>query len=211
MGIRQLKTTERPELKVKILRAAAVSHENISEEMDSYCAILGDPESIDDIVYEVMRLSNFEIIDNSVVKTRYGMMVWRYGIVLIKSTPEITSLIKRIVSDTNLMSVVFKAKDGNFLIAGPDIVLKKILSNTRAKMKVKVTKRARGIAFIETSTVVFNVMPRFLKDIINALLGIEEEIFSILVLNVENPEEFEKIIDKGPNVYWRRIGEDKET
>ncbi|WP_456434845.1 hypothetical protein [Methanopyrus sp.] len=206
-----MKTTERPELKVKILRAAAVSHENISEEMDSYCAILGDPESIDDIVYEVMRLSNFEIIDNSVVKTRYGMMVWRYGIVLIKSTPEITSLIKRIVSDTNLMSVVFKAKDGNFLIAGPDIVLKKILSNTRAKMKVKVTKRARGIAFIETSTVVFNVMPRFLKDIINALLGIEEEIFSILVLNVENPEEFEKIIDKGPNVYWRRIGEDKET
>ncbi|WP_148688453.1 MULTISPECIES: hypothetical protein [unclassified Methanopyrus] len=206
-----MKTTERPELKVKILRAAAVSHENISEEMDSYCAILGDPESIDDIVYEVMRLSNFEIIDNSVVKTRYGIVVWRYGIVLIKSTPEITSLIKRIVSDTNLMSVVFKAKDGNFLIAGPDIVLKKILSNARAKMKVKVTKRARGIAFIETSTVVFDVMPRFLKDIINALLGIEEEIFSILVLNVENPEEFEKIIDKGPNVYWRRIGEDKET
>ncbi|WP_088335262.1 hypothetical protein [Methanopyrus sp. KOL6] len=206
-----MKTTERPELKVKILRAAAVSHENISEEMDSYCAILGDPESIDDIVYEVMRLSNFEIIDNSVAKTRYGIVVWRYGIVLIKSTPEITSLIKRIVSDTNLMSVVFKAKDGDFLIAGPDIVLKKILSNARAKMKVKVTKRARGIAFIETSTVVFDVMPKFLKDIINALLGIEEEIFSILVLNVENPEEFEKIIDKGPNVYWRRIGEDKET
>jgi len=206
-----LKTTERPELKVKILRAAAVSHEDISKEMDSYCVILGDPESIDDIVYEVMRLSNFEIIDNSIVKTRHGIVVWRYGIVLIKSTPEIASLIKRIVSDTNLMSVVFKAKDGNFLIAGPDIVLKKILSSARVKMKVKVTKRTRGIAFVETSTVVFDAMPGFLKDIINTLLGIEEEVFSILVLDVEDPEKFEKIIDKGPNVYWRRIEEDKET
>ncbi|WP_457620496.1 hypothetical protein [Methanopyrus sp.] len=206
-----MKTTESPELKVKILRAAAVSYEDISKEMDSYCVILGDPESIDDIVYEVMRLSNFEIIDNSVVKTRHGIIVWRYGIVLIKSTPEITSLIKRIVNDTNLMSVVFKTKDGNFLIAGPDVVLKKILSRARVKMKVKVTKRTRGIAFVEASTVVFDVMPGFLKDIVNTLLGIEEEIFSILVLDVEDPEKFEKIIDEGPNIYWRRIEENEET
>ncbi|WP_457614710.1 hypothetical protein [Methanopyrus sp.] len=206
-----MKTTERPELKVKILRAAAVSHEDIDKEMDSYCVILGDPESIDDIVYEVMRISNFEIIDNSVVKTRRGIVVWKYGVVLIKSTPEITSLIKRIVNDTNLISVVFKAKDGNFLIAGPDIVLKKILSNARVKMNVKVTKYARGIAFVETSTMIFDMMPRFLKNIINTLLCIEEEIFSILVLDVEDPEKFEKFIDEGPNVYWRRIDENKET
>ncbi|WP_456481836.1 hypothetical protein [Methanopyrus sp.] len=205
-----MKATERPELKVKILRAAAVSHEDTSKEMDSYCAILGDPESIDDIVYEVMRLSNFEIIDNSVVRTRHGVVVWRYGVVLIKSTPEITSLIKRIVSDTNLMSVVFKAKDGNFLIAGPDVVLKKILSDARVKMNVKVTKRARGIAFVETSTVVFDVMPKFLKNVVNTLLGIEEEVFSILVLNVEDPEKFEEIIG-GSNVYWKRIEEDERT
>jgi len=197
-----LKATEDPETRVKLLRSAAVSYEKMDEEMNSYCAILGDPEDIEEALYETMRFSKFEIVDNREVKTKYGVTVWRYGVTLIRSTSEITSLISRVATKSELLSLVFEEGDGNYVVAGPDSVLKSVMSRARSRMKIKVNRRRRGPAFIETSMILFDVMPRPIRNIISVFLGVEEETFSIMVLQVEDPEEFRKIAnDRGVYVH----------
>ncbi len=191
-----MKVTDDPETRVKLLRSAAVSYEEMDEEMNSYCLILGDPEDIEEALYETMRFSNFEIVDNEVIKTRHGVIVWRYGVTLIRSTPEITSLISRVATKSELLSLVFGESDGDYVVAGPDSVLKGVLSRARSRMNIKVNKRRRGVAFIETSMVLFDLMPRPVRNIISMFLGVEEETFSIMVLSVEDPDGFRDIVEE---------------
>jgi len=196
-----------PELKVKLLRAAAVRYDE--EEPNTYCLIVCNPDNRHDILYEIMRLHKFDIIDDKIFETRYSLVVWRYAVILIKATSDTATIIKKIASDRDGLTLIFKDDDGDFVLAGPESVIKRILSEAKVNVcDVNIVKMVKDIVFVESYTVLFKILPRQLRHLLNILVGIEEDLFSLMVVDTSNSEDFKKYLENSEySVYWKELTE----